>query len=745
MAMPSGTVPGGTSAALATSTDISSVSDLISQLNNSVALCLAADQAVKPTTLRLLWARRSQEARRDAERLLPTPKEQVAAFSPLTDALCETKDPVTGKDYSMSKYQRKVRKAIVDLLTVERALGETIADAQVKAVAEETTKVAALEVFKVAKPLKHIADEVTRLNTETRIKINGLESLRRAAQKKHAEIERDLIILNTEMKSCVDKAADYSKLSTNVWTGDPASIDKASQEQMYIYDAGRKAMEGRIAQLENSRLQLYSGGDANSGRDKSGDLKTITQMLPNGAVKSSAYHLGQVTLAYCRQRPRKFHSITHHIERIVNDFDPILKEHWMPPCIEANKGVAAHTGLHPSCIEIHNEQSANLYEVLRLVVGDDVLLRLKQQNEKGSYAHSDETFRVPVNDGVMLFFGLITSMHDVHADHVQEVIATLHNAWVYFTKGSIESACEKVRVIIEECTQLGIQVEWQLTGRRIIQVISGRPSSSGITSDIRPMLKGPTVDPNNPNEHSLPYLEELITKCQRAVREIEHDLPPAPKQVYKAFMGRLLDINTADKGIDDETVRERLDDALGRMDRSKADKKRARTSEADPDLINAKSTQIDLTLCQVKGCTNKKTTGMQTRFCGDCFNKYKANKQPIPLKDGTTRDPIVSYQPTTTTKGKVKGKGKGGKGKGKGNQNRRGTGRGNGNPNNKGTESKFFNRLLTMMSDGTISLKEPDTDEEKQKKKKQKLAEDMTKKLKAYGMSGIADKLQIED
>ena len=53
MAMASGTVPAGTSAALATSTDISSVSDLISQLNNSVALCLAADQAVKPTTLHL--------------------------------------------------------------------------------------------------------------------------------------------------------------------------------------------------------------------------------------------------------------------------------------------------------------------------------------------------------------------------------------------------------------------------------------------------------------------------------------------------------------------------------------------------------------------------------------------------------------------------------------------------------------------------------------------------------------------
>ena len=57
MAMASGTVPGGTSAALATSTDISSVSDLISQLNNSVALCLAADQAVKPTTLRFTVTR----------------------------------------------------------------------------------------------------------------------------------------------------------------------------------------------------------------------------------------------------------------------------------------------------------------------------------------------------------------------------------------------------------------------------------------------------------------------------------------------------------------------------------------------------------------------------------------------------------------------------------------------------------------------------------------------------------------
>ena len=81
--MASGTVAGGTSAALAAPQDISSVSDLIAQLNNSVALCLAADQAVKPTTLQLLWARRSTEARRDAERMLPTLKERVADFPPL--------------------------------------------------------------------------------------------------------------------------------------------------------------------------------------------------------------------------------------------------------------------------------------------------------------------------------------------------------------------------------------------------------------------------------------------------------------------------------------------------------------------------------------------------------------------------------------------------------------------------------------------------------------------------------------
>ena len=257
------------------------------------------------------------------------------------------------------------------------------------------------------------------------------------------------------------------------------------------------------------------------------------------------------------------------------------------------------------------------------------------------------------------------------------------------------------------------------------------------------MLKGPTVDPNNPNEHCLPYLEELITKCQRAVREIEHDLPPAPKQVYKAFMGRLLDINTSDKAIDEETVRERLDDALGRMDRSRSEKKRTRTGDDQQDIINANNadnSQIDFTLCQVKGCKNKKAQGMQTRFCSDCFNKYKANKQPIPLKDGTTRDPLSTYQ-TPSTKGK--GKGKGGKGKGKG-KGKGGRGKGNDKPSDKGNESKFFNRLLTMMSDGTISLKEPPTDEEKQKKKKQKLAEDITKKLKNYGMSGIAAKLQIE-
>ena len=83
----------------------------------------------------------------------------------------------------------------------------------------------------------------------------------------------------------------------------------------------------------------------------------------------------------------------------------------------------------------------------------------------------------------MAVFGVITLHKDVHSNHIQAVTTSMHNVWIHFVKGSLEDACGKVRKLIKQCKELGIQMEWQLSGRRIVMVCQNRSTVLAVALD----------------------------------------------------------------------------------------------------------------------------------------------------------------------------------------------------------------------------------------------------------------------
>ena len=180
-------------------------------------------------------------------------------------------------------------------------------------------------------------------------------------------------------------------------------------------------------------------------------------------------------------------------------------------------------------------------------------------------------------------------------------------------------------------------MEWQLTGRRIIQVLTGR--NAGIATDVRTMMKGPTTDPTSPTSECLSYLEELCTKVERSVAGMQHDLPAAPKAVYKAFMGRLTLIES--KMLDQDGLRDRIEETKGRIERSKAEKKRDRKQLTALSANNI--AQSDLSECQVVGCDNA-GRAMPGRRWSDGLHQAVESKESVRIEEETQTYATITIQ-----------------------------------------------------------------------------------------------------
>ena len=58
--------------------------------------------------------------------------------------------------------------------------------------------------------------------------------------------------------------------------------------------------------------------------------------------------------------------------------------------------------------------------------------------------------------------------------HVRGLKHTLSNAYLLFRKGDPVKACDNVKHAIKECIDLGVRIDWDITGQRVMEVISTR-------------------------------------------------------------------------------------------------------------------------------------------------------------------------------------------------------------------------------------------------------------------------------
>ena len=714
---------------------ITNVTTLTQSQRDALSLVQAAGTGLEAPSLKVLWARGSRGLVRSSE----IEKSSLSSDLQSETDLIKLLDKPRGKSKSdeRDEWRAEVCDEIAEIFSRLSVAQEKQVDANCEAVAEAVALSAKGDLRKVTDQLSDTLAQLAKLKLEHRITIDGIESRRRKIIDDFNLRDSELVRIQKKIDECEKCAVEFTRDNIDFFLLNSSCLDVESAEykQLAGKNKGKEAMDARITQLRSERLQYY-GTRAYHKEGKGKDVKSLTQLLPNGVEKSSGYQLGVAAKQFCRDRIETYYPIYHIIERIVDDFDTKTKEHWMPPCKEDNGAVLAWTGedmysVDAALIPGMQAASESLYDAWKGTVGEDLCLRFRQQNERGVYSMTDTTFRVPKGDGIMLVFALMTRLHDVHSDHIQDVIAEMHNVWVLFAKGSVLDACTKVRKLIEQCMELGIQMEWQLTGRRIIQVLTGR--NAGIATDVRTMMKGPTTDPTSPTSECLSYLEELCTKVERSVAGMQHDLPAAPKAVYKAFMGRLTLIES--KMLDQDGLRDRIEETKGRIERSKAEKKRDRKQLTALSANNI--AQSDLSECQVVGCDN--AAPGRTSFCDTCFNKFKGTKTEIKMKNGATRTLELSgtKKPPQDGKGGKGGKGKG-KGKGKGYKGGKG---GKGYKGHVMMSARDITDLVEVMRPGWKG-EESEPEEEEPEAKRARISNErvirLEKKLKSAGNQSAA-------
>ena len=578
-------------------------------------------------------------------------------------------DATRGKSGSdeRDRWKTDVIESVVDLIASVSLEQVKLVDENTNAIFEATTTSASANISMVTEHLSDSIAQLQKLQSEHRIEIDGIESRRRECIELFNERDAKLVGIADSIQKCETAAKKFTEANVEFFLTNSGALNVADTQYKDIAgrNAGKESMDARVKQLKAERLVMYGAFVSDKGGSKGKDVKTLNQLLPTGIEKSSGHQIGVAIKQFCRNRMETYASIIHIIIRIVDDFDTKTKEHWMGPCSKEN-GKSPNvrhswTGddgyiVNPVCINDISHASLALYDAFRTVVDADLLERLTMSNERGLYSLTEDTYSVPKGDGIMLAFALMTRFHDVHSDHIQTVIANMHNSWVHFAKGNVVEACLKVRKLIVECIELGISMEWHLTGRRIIQMLTSR--NAGVASDVRDMMKGPTTDPTSPTSECLNQLEELCTKIERSVSGMQHDLPPAPKSTYQAFMGRLT--MTEAKMLEDTKLIDRIVETKDRIVMSKNDKKRHRKQSAQMTVMSANNIQpSDNDKCQVVGCSH--SAPGRTSFCDPCFNHYRGTTHDIKMKNGSVRTLEHSGK-----KSDGKGKDKGGKGKGKG-------------------------------------------------------------------------------
>ena len=395
---------------------------------------------------------------------------------------------------------------------------------------------------------KHIKDTVASNKTTTQDAV-------KACQDKLAELDKTqgTVVLSTSSKArqlAIDKFDKSTSLIVGV-AKQTATYDTTilsiSEQLIKIYaeedptsesigkeitrlQTLRKNVEDERQHLSKSILQHFDESIA-TGTKKS----TIELKIPTNIQHGKGQELIDNVEAYLRNRAGEYYAILPHLHRTVHDFDHETGTYYKPP--DKND---YYITIDESYRAAYAEQAETLYLRLKTLTPADIMNRICSTYKYGMHEQSET--KCAEGDGPSAYFGLVSLFKPARANHRDELIDTFNNAYLHFQKGDPKRKVQHLRPKLVDAIQLGVELSWSTTGKKIVQILSRLDHVMGRKID--KYENGP-AHPRDTNT----YLDELFAtieaECDASAR-ISHDTKSDTKWQTQAHNATATDLSNKD-------------------------------------------------------------------------------------------------------------------------------------------------------------------------------------------------------
>jgi hypothetical protein len=159
-------------------------------------------------------------------------------------------------------------------------------------------------------------------------------------------------------------------------------------------------------------------------------------------------------------------AVIPYMARVMNDYDAQLGEYWKPPTeAEADAQIPSEllTSWH-SC-------NKALAKLLTVATCNDILTKITFTYSYG--ANADKHSRATPEDGLSLFFAMVTLSSPNTSEYRDQIDRQVHNCAEMVQSGNPVDFVKSVRVILQEAIRLALPVKWHV-GKTIINILTNR-------------------------------------------------------------------------------------------------------------------------------------------------------------------------------------------------------------------------------------------------------------------------------
>ena len=266
----------------------------------------------------------------------------------------------------------------------------------------------------------------------------------------------------------------------------------------------RKSVEEEKAHLQRNIIDHFDESIGVTGSKKT----QIDLVIPKAIEQGKGQTLIDNMRAYLRNRASEFYAILPEMHRISDDFDSTDGTYYRPP----SKSTGLDT-VNSAYKAAYLEQAETLYLRIKSLTPADIMNRVCSTFKYGM--HEQFQTKCEDGDGPTAYFGLVSLFKPAKANHRDELIDHFNQAYLHFQKGDPKKKVENLRPKLVDAIQLGIQLNWSTTGKKIVQVLSRLDHVMGRKIDKY------ENGPDNPND-TCTYLQDLFatieTECDASAR-----------------------------------------------------------------------------------------------------------------------------------------------------------------------------------------------------------------------------------